>query len=273
MYNVKPVIISASRRTDIPAFGGQWFCDGLLAGNVSVTHPTKGYTTVVSLRPEDVHALVFWTKNARSFLAVVRSIVDRYNVIFNYTITGYGSTLEPNVPDLCMTLETVRQLSRILSPDRINWRYDPIIILDRFDSQWHIDNFSRLCKALQGHVRRCYFKFMVPYPKVTYRLHKQGYATRSIPIDAQQALAARLAEIATQHGISSHACASDHLLIPGLIQKAHCIDGDQIDSLFGHTTQHALAPTRQGCGCVHSIDIGSYTLCRHGCLYCYARPG
>jgi hypothetical protein len=243
-------------------------------GFAGVVHPFAGKRYVVSLRPEDVTCLVFWSKDFTPFVDDL-DVLDRlgYRFYFNYTVTAVPQVFECDV-DRAAALRTLKLLSRRYSPAHINWRFDPIVLSSVCDGEFYVREFGRLAHELEGLVERCYFSFVMPYRKVdrNFRLLEQAenlrivYASESERIE----LAGRLAQIAREHGMQLYSCCGEHLLCES-IQQAHCIDGSLIERLF---YPRGLAwnekPTRPGCGCTESIDLGTYDTCPHGCVYCYA---
>jgi hypothetical protein len=231
-------IISVSRRTDIPAFYGGWFMHRLKEGFAGVVNPFGGQKYVVSLRPKDVICFVFWSKNFTAFLDNLKIISDLgYKFYFNYTVTGLPSIFEHNV-DKVPAIETLKLLSKMYSPQHINWRFDPIIISNICDRDFHIKAFEELASEFEGLVQRCYFSFPAEYNKVKRNLDELERKTDVKVVhtnkDFKIELANELAEIAERHGIQMYSCCGDYLLSPrdslrsDKIKKAHCI----IESLF-----------------------------------------
>jgi len=268
-------IISISRRTDIPAFYGSWFQRRLDEGFAGWVNPFGGQRYLVSLKPEDVTALVFWSKNYRPFLPVLEQVrALGYPTVFNYTITGLPQEFESNLVPPKDAIDSLLELSRLYSPDHINWRYDPIVISSMTPPEFHEQRFAELCAQLQGHVKRCTFSFAIQYGKVArnYQLFEKEHSIKFVdpPQSEQIALARRLTDIATAHDIEMHTCCGDYL-VDDRIKKAHCVDGDLISRLFYEGKwKGAKKPTRKECGCTTSTDIGKYNSCPHGCIYCYA---
>lgn len=267
-------IISVSRRTDVPAFYGQWFMGRVREGFAGVVHPFGGRRYVVSLKPEDVACLVFWSKDFTPFVGHLETL-DRlgYRFYFNYTVTAVPSIFESGV-DRTGALRTLKQLSERYSPTHINWRFDPIVLSNVCDGEFYLNEFTRLARKLEGLVERCYFSFVMPYRKVdrNFRELEQTTGIRVLQESKEHRieLAGRLAEVAQSHGIRMCSCCGEYL-VGDAIHKAHCIDGSLIEQLFhpqGLTWNEK--PTREGCGCAESIDIGTYDTCPHGCTYCYA---
>ncbi len=267
-------IISVSRRTDVPAFYGRWFMERVREGFVGVVHPFGGNRYVVSLKPEDVACLVFWSKDFTPFVEHLETL-DRlgYRFYFNYTVTGAPAIFESHV-NRTVAVETLKLLSRRCSPKHINWRFDPIVLSSVRDEEFYLREFGRLARELEGLVERCYFSFVMPYRKVdrNFRELEQTQGVRIDHADESERieLAGRLASIAESHGIQMYSCCGQYL-VGDRIQKAHCIDGSLIEELFHpEGLLWSDKPTRPGCGCTESLDIGTYDTCPHGCVYCYA---
>jgi len=267
-------IISVSRRTDIPAFYGDWFMNRLYEGFAGVVHPFGGQKYIVSLKPEDVVCFVFWSKNFTPFLENLKKMeIMGYKFYFNYTVTGIPPVFESNVEKQA-AIESLKHLSKTYSPKHINWRFDPIVISSISDRDFYIRAFEELASDLAGYVERCYFSFVARYVKVIRnfaefeKLH--GLKILDCSGDFKIEMANELAAIAARFGIQMFSCCGDYL-IGNKINKAHCIDGRVIEDLFspeGFSFKHK--PTRNECGCTESIDIGTYDTCPHGCVYCYA---
>jgi hypothetical protein len=267
-------IISVSRRTDIPAFYGDWFMGRIQEGFAGVVNPFGGRRYLVSLRPEDVSCLVFWSKDFTPFLGHL-DMLDRlgYKFYFNYTITGVPSVFESDV-DKGEAMRSLKYLSRRYSPKHINWRFDPIVTSSVSDGAHYLREFEKLACELEGLVERCFFSFVMPYNKVrrNFRELERLSGVRVIESGEEQRieLANRLATIAQLHGIAMYSCCGEHL-VGEKIRKAHCVDGALIEQLFFPNGLICKdKPTREGCGCTESTDIGAYDTCPHGCLYCYA---
>lgn len=268
-------IISVSRRTDIPAFYSDWFMNRLKDGFAGYVNPFGGQKYIVSLKPEDVTCFVFWSKNYKPFIDKLKNTEDMgYKFYFNYTITGLPNIFECNLVKKETAIEALNELSNLYTPEHINWRYDPIIISDITDYNYHIKNFEYLAKKLEGYVERCYFSYAIQYGKVKRNFEKFEHENCLRIIDPDKdlriKLADNLADIADEHAIKMFTCCGDYLLSQK-IGKAHCIDGKIIEELWYMTGfESSEKPTRKECGCTDSADIGTYDTCPHGCIYCYA---
>jgi len=267
-------IISVSRRTDVPAFYGDWFMGRLKEGFVGVLNPYGGQKYIVSLRPEDVSAIVFWSKNFGPFMKNLEAIERMgYRFYFNCTVTALPDVFEERV-DKRSAIEALKRLSRMYSAKHINWRFDPVIISSICDRAYYVRRFERLACELAGDVERCFFSFVTEYGKVKRNFDElertAGVRVIRATDEFKIELANELAEIAASYGIRLFSCCGDYL-VGGRVGKAHCIDGAVIEELFyPKVFSYSLKPTRQQCGCTESTDIGAYDTCPHGCVYCYA---
>jgi len=268
-------IISVSRRTDIPAFYGDWFMNRLKEGFAGWRNPFGGQKYIVSLKPEDVSCFVFWSKNYEPFIGKLKAVEDMsYKFYFNYTITALPEIFECNLAEKTVVIDALKKLSGMYSPKHISWRYDPIVISSITDYDFHIRNFENLASEFEGHTERCYISYAIQYGKVERnfdKFQKEHNIKISDPDTIfRKKLADELADIANQHGIEMFTCCGDYL-IDLKIKKAHCVDGNVIKELFyKEGFKFEEKPTRKECGCVESTDIGTYDTCPQGCIYCYA---
>lgn len=270
------MIISASRRTDIPAFYSEWFMNRIRAGFLLTRNPFN-YNQIsrVSLLPEDVDAIVFWTRNPTKLLPHIDELIQcGYRFYFQFTITGYPRTLDTKTLSPHKALEVFKQLADKLGKDKVIWRYDPILLSNLLPIEEHIRLFSKLARELEGHTQRVVISFADLYQKTEKNLKAVDSLNYSDITQNQSQcllLAEKLATIASQHGLSIFSCAEDIDLLQKGIQHGKCIDEALINTLFGLQLAGMKDPgQREACGCVKSIDIGVYNTCLHGCKYCYA---
>ncbi|ERT09701.1 hypothetical protein M595_0328 [Lyngbya aestuarii BL J] len=268
-------IISASRRTDIPAFYSQWFLNRIEAEFCHRLNPVSKQVYRVSLRPEDCLAIVFWTRYPRQLMPYLDLLKNRgYCFYFHFTITGYQKAIENHNPPLKLAIQAFQELSQQLSSHQVQWRYDPIILSNITPESYHVKQFDYLSQQLEGYTQRCYFSFVDFYQKTERNLGKvarQNQIQFQHPtLEQQKQLVEKIRDIATSRGITLYSCCNDQLVGEG-VEKAHCIDFDLLQKLQPDI-HHRLkaAPTRQDCGCVESADIGVYETCTFGCQYCYA---
>jgi len=268
-------IISASRRTDIPAFYSKWFLNRIRAGFCQWIHPFAKQVFWVSLKPEDCAAIVFWTRNPKPLFPHLQFLQrEGYRFYFHFTITGYPREIESHTPTMEKAVRTFRDLSQCLSPELLHWRYDPILLSSEMDPSYHLRRFGCLCRELEGYTHRCYFSFASLYRKTVHNLRRieknRSVSFQTAPLEKQLEMVSSMREIASSRGINLYACCCPELIGAG-VEKAHCVGGDMVDRLYpGLGERFRSRPTRKGCGCVESTDIGAYDTCVYGCAYCYA---
>ncbi|KJS02395.1 MAG: hypothetical protein VR65_05650 [Desulfobulbaceae bacterium BRH_c16a] len=272
------MIISASRRTDIPAFYSEWLVQRLRAGFVLVRNPMN-YRQVsrIGLSPSCIECLVFWTKNPQDMMARLTEIASLgYRFYFLFTLTAYDERIEKNVPPLKERVEIFQTLSARIGRERILWRYDPILFNDRYSQAFHRKAFAGLVEKLSGFTDRCIVSFLQMYRKCERNL--KGLAPAGPPAAEQIDLLRSLQILGANHGITLQSCAQgsglgDELAKAG-IPPGRCIDGKLVERIRGAViTAGKDKNQRKDCGCIESIDIGAYNSCPHHCLYCYANSG
>jgi hypothetical protein len=281
-------IISASRRTDIPAFHMGWFMDAIERGTFEVTHPFTRRVVHVPATAPPVHTIVFWSKDFGPFLADAcgRRLVDRgYHLFFQFTVNPENPLLEPRVPALSRRLAQMERLCRDFGPRAVNWRLDPICFYHEADGRHRVSSEGAgliADAAAACGIRSCTASVMDPYRKIARRTARlPGVELMEVPreraLDALVALEALL----RQRGIALVTCCENALLEhlpPGSgIRPGACIPSDLLMELYGGSLSLKRDPGQRsaaGCGCRVSVDVGSYDrhACAHGCLYCYASP-
>ena len=268
------MIISASRRTDIPAYYSTWFINRLREGFLCVRNPMNPHqVSRVSLARDVLDCIVFWTKNAAPMLDKLDALQD-YTYYFQFTLTGYGRDIEAHLPDKkAQLIPTFQKLSDAIGPERVIWRYDPILFNERYTEQYHLQAFRQIAEALEGRTEKSVISFVDTYNWNSGKLA----ALHSTKLKGERllAFAAKLKDIAAQHGMAIGTCAeaddpSADLPSIGIPHNA-CIDKNLIERLTGCRIKVNKDPTqRPECMCAQSIDIGAYNTCGHGCVYCYA---
>lgn len=263
------MIISASRRTDIPAFFADWFMNRLSEGFFLVRNPRNPHqVSRISLSPDVVDCIVFWSKNPKRLMNKLNQ-VKQYSYYFQYTITPYGHSLEPNVPSYEDSTIIFSELSELVGSNRVIWRYDPIILSHDFDIEYHSRSFEKILHRLAGKTRRCVISFLDLYKKTMRNISTLKLVTISAQYMVE--IAKSLSSIASRYDIELVSCAEAIDLEPFGIKHGKCIDDKLIEEISGYGLDIGKDKTqRQECGCVASIDIGEYNTCPHGCLYCYA---
>lgn len=287
------MILSVSRRTDIPAFYTDWFFDRLKEGFVLVPNPiNQNKIAKIKLEPikiknvqldllgnkiiettGNVEGIVFWTKNPSPILEKIEFLKD-FKYYCLYTLNAYPSNIEANLPSVEDRIESFKKLSTFCP---VIWRYDPILLTERIDVNWHIKNFENLCQKLQGYTKICKTSFVIEsYKGCSSSVHAPN-------IEQKQILMENLSKIAQKYNIKLEACAENGDWSKYGVYPSKCIDGEIFEKLLTEKffNQHIVVKRknnkidgqRKNCGCMPAIDIGRYDTCKHGCNYCYAHKG
>ena len=262
------MIVSASYRTDIPAFYSTWFARRLAEGHAMVANPYGGKSYRVALRGEDVDGFVFWSRNMQPFRDNLANLGAPFMV--QYTVTGYPRALEPSVLTAAQAIDDIKALARQYGGRAVVWRYDPIVFTDLTDAAFHRRNFAALAGALKGAVDEVCVSFAQIYRKSRRNLDlaakQHGFTWRDPDWDEKQALLPELQAIAAAQNMRLTVCSQPEAGGTG----AACIDATRLSELAGHDIKARQKGNRPGCLCAESRDIGTYDTCPHGCAYCYA---
>lgn len=267
------MIISASRRTDIPAFYSEWFFNRIGEGYALVPNPyNPKMISRVSLDPAVVDCIVFWTKNPAPMLPKLGRLRD-YNYYFQFTLNPYGSDLENNLPTVDKRIETFKRLADRIGREKVIWRYDPIMTNAKFDTGFHKDAFAHIAEGLKDHTEKCMLGFIDHYPHI--RREAARFNIEPLKMEEIEDMAVSFRQTIAQYpSISLDTCTVKvdlrHLGIPtGL-----CVDRELVERLAGYPiAARKDRNQRDVCNCVESIDIGTYESCLNGCIYCYAIKG
>ena len=268
------MIVSASYRTDIPAFYERWFLRRLEVGEAVVRNPYSRTPYQVSLLPQDVDGFVFWTRNAAPFQAGLQAVsaMGRPFVV-QYTVTGYPSLLEPGVPPLQHASAVIAGLANEYGRACTVWRYDPIVFSTLTPPDWHRRQFGMIAASLSDAVDEVTVSFAHYYKKSVRNLRRltgsADFAWTDPPDDEKSAFIRSLAAIAEDYGLRLTICSQPHLEQSG-IAGASCIDAHRLSAIAGRPITAKQKGNRAGCLCAESRDIGAYDSCAHGCVYCYA---
>jgi hypothetical protein len=287
---VAPVIISASRSTDIPAFYGDWFMDRLRKGYVAWANPFSGRLQYVSFSRSRV--LVFWSKNPRPFLPALGELGKAgYNILFLFTLNDYHEEgLEPGVPPLDERIRTFSELSSYIGAGRLTWRFDPILLSETLTVERLMERIQGIGDRLHRHTRRMVISFIDigRYARVRQNLAAAGFSGVREPSREEIMRIARwLSELNEGWGLEIQVCGEESDLSSWGMGRGSCIPYDTLIREFSHdrVLTDFLRPEedrekrmrelkdpgqRRWCGCVVSKDIGHYSTCMHGCQYCYA---
>ncbi len=265
------MIVSVTRRTDIPSYYGKWFINRLKEGYVLIQNPyhANRFSKVI-LNRESIDIIVFWTKNPQPFLRYLSTLEEMgYPYYFQFTLTPYGKELEKGLPDKEDLLDTFIKLSGRIGSNRVVWRYDPIIISAMYPIDYHAERFSYMAKKLSNYTEKCIISFVDGYKNVTARMGQDfdcEMTNKNI-----LTLADTFSNIAKKYNIELFTCAEEMHLEQFGIAHGSCIDKDLIEQILGEKiTVKKDKNQRKECQCVDSIDIGTYNCCANGCRYCYA---
>lgn len=262
------MIINTGGRTDTVQYYSEWLLRRFAEGYVLTRNPLFPHkVTRYELTPELVDCVVFCSKNYRPILPRLREITDRYASYFYYTITAYGRDIEPGVPSVEESMETLIELSRQVGRQRVAWRYDPLLLTRDYTLERLLAAFERMARVLAPHIDRCIFSFIEIYKKVELNLPQLIVWS---PEQMEEA-ARGLGEIAQRYGIYLQTCGTNGDFRRYGIHPSGCITLDILGRANGLVfKQLRHKGMRQGCHCIESRDIGAYDSCPNGCLYCYA---
>lgn len=264
------MILSASRRTDIPAFFSEWFFNRIDEGYFLVRNPDfPRKVSKVIVSPQVIDCIVFWTKNPVPIIPKLDRLKD-YDYYFQFTLTGYGRDIEAKLPDKKKVLiPAFIGLSEKLGPERVIWRYDPILFNDKYSAEYHLRAFSEIASSLKGFTKKCVISFVDNYGKVKKALE----SLNEYKLNYEQLLdfSSKLFSIASENGMEIATCAEKIDLSSVGIRHNSCIDRELVEKITGgklKVKKHKAQ--RDGCQCVESIEMGAYNTCSNGCKYCYA---
>jgi len=281
------IILSASRRSDIPAFYMPWFMRQIDQGYFEVDSPYTGKVATVAATVEQVHSIVFWSKDFGPFMEgrCGQQLRRRgFGLFFNFTINSPHPLLEPALPPLSRRLAQLSELCAVFGPQMVQWRFDPVCFWmnAQGEEENNLDRFAAIAEhAAALKIPVCITSFVDPYRKVIRRFKKAGICLAEPDMRRKAALITRMAETLAGLGIELQLCCEKEVLTalqrPAAARAGACIPGPRLAGLYGADISLARDSGQRasaGCGCTVSRDIGSYRHhpCRHNCLYCYANP-
>lgn len=264
------MVISASRRTDIPNYYSDWFYNRIKEKYVYVRNPMNYHqVSKISLSPEVVDCIVFWTKNPESMMSRLEEL-EGYHYYFQFTLTGYGNEIECHVPNKKNKMLSVfTRLSQQIGSNRVIWRYDPILFNEVYTKEYHIKAFEQIAGALKGAADKCVISFIDKYRKNKRELDK--LKLKFLDDMEWSDFVQQLSNIVKNNKMEIATCAENIDLSAYGISHNSCIDQQLIESIIGcRLKAEKDRNQRLECGCIESIDIGSYNTCKNGCIYCYA---
>jgi len=272
------MIVSASYRTDIPAFYADWFRRRLAAGVAQTVNPYNGRAATIDLTPAGCDGFVFWTRNVAPLRDTLKDLAGSGRpFVVQYTVTGYPRALEASVIPPTRAIAAIRELAAAFGPAAVVWRYDPVLWTSLTPPAWHRATFATLADALTGAVDEVVLSAATIYAKSRRNLDaaaaRHGFAWWDPAAADKAALLAELGEMAAARGMTPTLCAQPQLLdtaAPSPLQPSRCIDAARLSRVAGRPIQAATKGNRPGCHCAEARDLGAYDTCPHGCVYCYA---
>ena len=264
------MIVSASRRTDIPALYSEWLMNRLRAGYAMTKNPMNpAQVRRVELTREAVDGFVFWTKDPAPMLPRLHALdAMGFAYYFQFTLTPYHGDIEANLRPKAEIVETFRALSAKIGRERVVWRYDPNLVNERYTVDYHCRAFTRLCGLIGGCTDTVVISFVDMYKKLRSPL------IRPMTEGEMAELAGFIGETARAHGLHAAACCEAADLTPYGIGRSACIDAARLARIAGREIKAAPDKNqRTGCGCAAAVDLGAYNTCTNGCVYCYANAG
>ncbi len=264
------MILSVSRRTDIPNYYADWFCNRIREGFLYVRNPMNAHQiSRIGLSPEVVDCIVFWTKNPVGMMERLDELKD-YSYYFQFTLTGYERDVEPNLPDKREVLiPRFRELSEKIGNRRVVWRYDPILLNENYTVEYHLKAFEEIAESLAGYTRRAVISFLDYYAKTQRNM--AGLQVKSFLDQEMLYLAEHMAKIAAKHDMTVESCAERIDLRSVGVEHGSCMDKKLIEEIIGCRLAVKKDKNQRGeCWCVESVETGLYNTCGNGCRYCYA---
>ncbi len=262
------MIINTGGRTDTVQYYTDWLLNRFSEGYVLARNPLfPNKVNRYELTPDRVDCVVFCSKNYKPILPRLHEITDRFHTYFHYTITAYGKDIEPGVPSIEESMQTLIELSKLAGKQRVAWRYDPVLLTEKYTVSRHIETFEKMANMLAPYIDRCIFSFVEMYKKLEINMPEL------IPLSAQdmEELAQGLGSIAEKNGIYLQTCGTNGDYTRYGIHASGCMTLDILgkanDISFKNLKHKGM---RQGSHCIESRDIGAYDTCLNGCKYCYA---
>lgn len=262
------MIINTGGRTDTVQYYTDWLLNRFNEGYVLSRNPLfPNKVTRYELTPDKVDCVVFCSKNYAPILPRIQEITDKFNTYFHYTITAYGKDIEPGVPTIDESIETLIKLSKIVGKQRISWRYDPVLLTEKYTIERHLETFEYMAEKIAPYIDRCVFSFVEMYKKLEYNMPE------IIPMNENdiKKIAQGLGSIAKKYDIHIQTCGTNGDFSEYDIHSSGCMTLDILEKAneieFKKLKHKGM---RQGCHCIESRDIGAYNTCLNGCKYCYA---
>lgn len=262
------MIINTGGRTDTVNYYSDWLLNRFKEGFVysrNPFYPSQVYKYILS--PDIVDCVIFCSKNYKPILNRFHEISDRFNVFCFYTITVYDKDIEPNVPSIDESIETLIKLSKIIGKEKISWRYDPVLLTTKYTIDRHLQTFEYMAKELSPYVSFCIFSFVEMYKKLSKNMPEIIPFTQEDKIQILK----NFGEISRKYNLKIQTCADQEDYTAYGISHSGCITTEVLSNALG--IKFKKMPhngNRRNCKCMPSRDIGAYNTCPNGCKYCYA---
>ncbi len=262
------MILNTGGRTDTVQYYSEWLLRRFREGYVLSRNPLfPNSVNRIELDPATIDVVVFCSKDYSPILPHLHEISDRFNCYYHYTITAYGTDIEPRVPSIEQSIETCRQLSEMVGREKIAWRYDPVLLTEKYTIEQHMETFNRIATALAPYVSRCIFSFVEMYKKLEYNMPELN----AITPEQRLVLAKEMGAIAKKHDLHLQTCGTAEHYEQFGIEHSGCMTTQIFHDALGiNFRQTAHKGNRTGCGCMESRGLGDYDSCPNGCRYCYA---
>lgn len=260
--------INAGGRTDIVNYYSEWLLKRFQEGFVYSRNPfSPNVINKYILSSDLVDCVVLCSKNYRPILERLHEISDKFNIFCHYTITAYGKDIEPKVPDIDESIETLIKLSKIVGKERISWRYDPILLTEKYTIERHCETFEYMAEKISPYISFCIFSFVELYKKLDRNMPEIIPFT---PAD-KETLLTNLGAAAKKYNLRIQTCALNEDYSKYGISQSGCITSEILSK--ANNINFKKVPhkgNRENCKCMPSRDIGAYDTCLNGCKYCYA---
>ena len=258
------MILNVSSRTDIVAFYTDWFMNRYNEGYVDVRNPFNP-SLVSRISFSDVDLIFFCTKNPIPILDRLNQI--KIPILFHVTLTPYKNDIEVNVPNKKAIIESIKKLSSIIGKENLTIRYDPVFISDKYNLEYHIKAFERLCSLLEGYTNKILISFLDEYKNV--KKNKNILKYKELTIDDYRVIGESFSKSARAHNMEVFTCFEDNNLIEYGFVKGECLSHELAYKITGKKYKNWTARKGKKCNCVEMVDIGCYNTCKHLCKYCY----
>lgn len=255
-------------RTDIIQYYSQWLENRFNEGFLYTRNPA--YPTTVQkiiLDHEHIDAIMFTSKNFAPGIELIKKLDKEYPCLYHYTITGYDKDIEPGVPDILTSMKTLKELSGIVGKEKVFWRYDPVMLTDKYTLAYHNNMFSVMSSFLSPYINRCIYSYVNLYEKVKRHMPELEPWTDEKKID----IAKKFGILGNRYNVKIQTCNCNLDLTEYGIGKSGCITKEIINNVLDLNVKDLKPNGSLGCGyCYPVVNIGEYNTCMNKCKYCYA---